>query len=243
MRILVTRPEQSGQKTAQMLRLLGHQPVLLPLVAPDHHPDAMLDTLARHEGVLAVTSAVAIDGLAMLGDRLLPYLDRPLYAVGPATAKAAEETGFRQVVASSGDGAALADTIASHQETAPIAAPILYLAGCPRAKTFEQRLTERQMPFTVCESYVMHPLVPDTETLYRLLVDDPVDAVLLYSTETARHFFDLPIFVEMPDLLSSLPILCLSEAIAAAVPPQYRRHAQAARSADEASLLALLPRS
>lgn len=243
MRILVTRPEQSGQKTAQMLRLLGHEPVLLPLAAPQHHPDEMLDSLTRHDGALAVTSAVAIDGLATLGDRLLPYLDRPLFAVGPATATAAEEAGFRQVVASSGDGAALADTIAAHQETAPIAAPLLYLAGHPRAKTFEQRLTEWQIPFTVCESYAMHALVPDTQTLHRLLIDNPVDAILLYSTQTARRFFDLPIFVEMPYLLSSLPILCLSEAIAAAVPPQYRRHAQAARSADEASLLALLPRS
>lgn len=239
MRILVTRPEQSGQKTAQMLERLGHQPVLLPLAAPDHHPEEMLDRLARHEGALAVTSAVAIEGLAMLGDRLLPYLDRPLYAVGPATAKSAEKAGFRQVVASSGDGGALADTIALHHETAPI----LYLAGCPRAKTFEQRLTERQIPFTVWESYAMRPLVYDRDTLRRLLVDNPIDAVLLYSTQTARRFFDLPIFAEMPGLLSSPRILCLSEAIAATVPPQYRRHAQAARSADEASLLALLPRS
>ncbi|MCM2475306.1 uroporphyrinogen-III synthase [Rhizobium sp. CG5] len=239
MRILVTRPEQSGQKTAHMLETLGHQPVLLPLAAPYHHPDAILDALARHEGPLAVTSAVAIYGLAKLGDRLLPYLDWPLYAVGPATAKAAEQAGFRQVVASSGDGGALADTIASHHA----AVPILYLAGHPRAKTFEQRLSERQIPFTVCESYAMQALIPDRETLHRLLVDSPVDTVLLYSTETARRFFDLPIFAERPDLLSSLPILCLSAAIAATVPPQYRRHAQAARSADEASLLALLPRS
>lgn len=239
MRILVTRPEQSARKTAQMLQALGHEPVLLPLAAPEHYPDEMLDRLARHEGPLAVTSAVTIDGLALLGDRLLPYLDRPLYAVGPATAKEAEEAGFRQVVASAGNGSALADTIALHHETASI----LYLAGSPRAKTFEQRLTERQMPFKVCESYAMHPLVPDSDTLRRLLVDTPVDAVLLYSAETARRFFDLPIFAERPDLLSSRRILCLSEAIAASIPPQYRRHAQAAPSADEASLLALLPRS
>ncbi len=50
MRVLVTRPQHSGERTAERLRKLGHEPILLPLSQPVHDGDAAVRGLETTEG-------------------------------------------------------------------------------------------------------------------------------------------------------------------------------------------------
>ncbi len=134
MRVLVTRPLPSAERTAKSLRDMGHEPVLLPLSQPVHDSKAALEGLARSNGPIAITSAEAVRVLSSAGEDIKPYLLRPLFAVGGASAKEAKAIGFNSVTASSGDGAQLAELIA-HQTRETV----IYLAGSPRAETFELR--------------------------------------------------------------------------------------------------------
>ena len=97
MRVLVTRPAHSATRTAQRLRDMGHEPLLLPLREPLHDSNAAADALAITGGAIAVTSAEAIRVLSALGEKLHPHLARSLFAVGETTAEEARSLGFRSV--------------------------------------------------------------------------------------------------------------------------------------------------
>ncbi len=234
MRVLVTRPETSAATTAERLKRMGHDPVLLPLSEAVHHPQAAADALALPHSALIVTSAEALRALANIG--FSSEIDLALFAVGEKTATAAKAAGFRNIHIGSGDGTGLADLIASTLDKPDL--PLLYLAGRPRAGSLENRLEELGLPVRVAEIYDMIPLGYPPEEIYERLHTRPPQAVLLYSRENAVRFFEI---VERHALsFAETKILCISERTADAVPAAFRAHIRIAESPDENALLALL---
>ena len=240
MRVIVTRPENSGRRTALRLEELGHQPVILPLSSPSHDPPAALRALARPHSSIAVTSAEAIRCLAKLGPALAPHLSTPVYTVGRMTAAAARDIGFDTVTPSLGGGAELAELIADAQAGEIAEAPILYLAGTPRAPIFENRLEALGRNVVTAECYHMLTVDHEASLLHRLLVDVPVDAVLFYSRENVERFFYLPVVIDDHFPLKDTRFLCLSGNVSEAIPADIRHNARIAATPDEDALLALL---
>lgn len=236
MRVVVTRPENSARRTSERLRNLGHQPVLLPLTKAIHHPEIAEAALSGPHAALAVTSAETLRVLSLLGERLTPRLGRTLYAVGETTAKAAEEAGFRNIRSGAGTGAELAELIAGYAST--FDAPLLYLAGKPRSLKFEDGLRANDVSFVTAEVYEMTPIAYDEVFIRDILLDPPVDAVLLYSRENARLFCDFA----APHLkeLASLQFVCLSDNVAEIIPREFHRNIKIASQPDEDGVLALL---
>ncbi|MBY5799327.1 uroporphyrinogen-III synthase [Rhizobium leguminosarum] len=235
MRVLVTRPAHSATRTAQRLRDMGHEPLLLPLRQPLHDSAAALAALATTSGAVAVTSAEAIRVLSALGEKLRPHLARPLFGVGETTAEEARILGFRSVASSQGNGRNLADLVAAEKP-----GTLLYLAGTPRAETFEGRLRELGIHFSVAECYRMQPTVPDPAEIDAIFANGYPDAILFYSRQTTEDFFRLP----EPQLAlpkrSAIRLLCLSEAVAEVVPAALRKNVTISPMPDEKSLLSLL---
>lgn len=239
MRVVVTRPRHSGERTARRLAEMGHEALLLPLSAPVHDAAAASHALLETQGAIAVTSAEAIRTLAALGEAIRPHLHRPLFAVGKATAKEATALGFTRVLASEGSGIELAE-LAAHDAAGIAQPPLLYLAGSPRAAGFETRLVELTIPLRIAECYHMRDVEPDDATLRALFVDARTEAVLLYSRQTALRFFSLSLLRQQPEILAETWFLCLSEAIAEAVPAAFATRTKIAAMPDEDGLLALL---
>ncbi|MFS8045330.1 uroporphyrinogen-III synthase [Rhizobium sp. BR 314] len=239
MRVVVTRPRHSGERTIERLTRMGHEAHLLPLAEPVHHVEDARRALLQTQGAIAVTSAEAIRVLAALEPDLSQHLGRPIFAVGKATAKEAAKLGFTDITASEGGGNELAALISSHA-TDNDGALLLYLAGFPRATGFEAGLTGLQLPFRTVECYRMQDIIPDDATLSQLFVDRPADAVLLYSQLTAQRFFGLSFVQRNQTLLDGIRFLCLSEAIAEAIPVALHPHVAIAGTPDEDRLLALL---
>ncbi|AYD02822.1 uroporphyrinogen-III synthase [Neorhizobium sp. NCHU2750] len=215
---------------------MGHEPVHLPLAKAVHDLPTAADALRQEHAALAVTSAEALRVLAAETLRPLIDLAKPLFAVGEATAGAATSMGFSEVHASAGDGADLAGLIAARSGTTT--APILYLAGNPRAKTLESRLAEFGIPFRLAEIYEMVAVEYEPDDLASRLNNAHAQALLLYSHETAIRFFKI-----VPADLAALAgtrILCISERTADAVPAAFRPLAEIAESPNETALLALL---
>src|SRR5215510_4131726 len=126
MRIVVTRPQTDGERTAKALRARGHT----VLVAPLMRVEPIAADLGGAWSAVIVTSAnapkaiennPARDSLARL----------PLFAVGHRSAEAARETGFKDVVSANGDLRDLVRLIEVRR--ARERAPLLYLAGEDRA--------------------------------------------------------------------------------------------------------------
>jgi uroporphyrinogen-III synthase len=86
----------------------------------------------------------------------------------------------------------------------------------------------------------MRDIAPKDDILRRLFIDISANAVLLYSHQTAQRFFGLSFVQENPEIFAETHFLCLSEAIAGAIPPQMRLHVDIADMPNEDRLLALL---
>ncbi|MVA72524.1 uroporphyrinogen-III synthase [Agrobacterium vitis] len=238
MRVLLTRTETASRKTADRLRALGHEPVVLPLAHAIHHVDDTLSALSQPHAALAVTSSEAIRSLASHREALRGHFETPLFAVGKASASTARALGFRKVLSARGDGAALAEQIAA----APIAwaNPLLYLAGQPRKQSLEHGLRQSSITFRVVDAYTMQGLTYHEDDICARLEQKAVDAVLLYSAETARRFFALPLSGKAAGLFASAHIFCLSADIAENVAKPFRNRVSIAPQPREDDLLSLL---
>lgn len=242
MRVLVTRAAQSATKTAQRLRVMGHEPLLLPLRRPLHDSATAAAALATTSGAIAVTSAEAIRVISALEEQLRPHLARPLFAVGETTAEEARKLGFRSVASSNGNGRDLADLVGIFADLVAAQGTdrLLYLAGLPRAETFEAGLRQRGIHFSVAECYRMQPAAPSPAEIEAIFSGRKPEVILFYSRQTAEDFFGAP------ELRSALPedsgirLLCLSEAVAQAIPAALKKNVMISPMADEKSLLSLL---
>lgn len=104
-RAWVTRAEPGASRTAARLTALGFEPVVAPLLAI-----RPLTPIVDLTGVaaLAFTSVNGVTAFAALN----AVRDKPVFAVGDATAEAARLAGFSDVRSASGDARALARLIA-----------------------------------------------------------------------------------------------------------------------------------
>ncbi|RWX75144.1 uroporphyrinogen-III synthase [Neorhizobium lilium] len=234
MRVIVTRPEYSAGGTAERLKSLGHEPVLIPLMKALHDQEAVMRALAQPHAVLAVTSAEALRALSNHKDDLGSHLATPVFAVGTATAQAAEELGFTDIRTGPGGGRGLADLIAAQAGSRPV----LYLAGNPRSPHFEAACSEKHVPLHVAEIYRMLPIAYDLAEIGARLDDREADAVLLYSAESARLFFDGP--ARHLVRLRNLMVLVISDAVLERIPTQLHHNVRVAARPDEDGIFALL---
>jgi uroporphyrinogen-III synthase len=240
MRVLITRPENRAGTTAAKLAELGHEVVSFPLFAAVSDQHALRAALGVPHSAIAMTSAEAVRGLVELGEALGPHLRTPVFAVGKATARAARNAGFADVVVSGGGGTELARVVIDHHADTPPTLPILYLAGEKRMGRFEKLLAESGFECVVAETYRMEPIVYSIEQQQALLVDRKADAVMFYSRETANAFFDLAIFTQSREAIARTLFLCLSRNIAEAVPEELRLSAVVSDNPDEDELIDLL---
>ncbi len=215
---------------------MGHEAVLLPVMEAIHQPLAALEALAHTHSAIAVTSAEVFRALAPYRDRLTPHFQTTVYCVGPATAQAARKMGFQSVISGTGTGVSLARIVAT--ASADLGDGLVYLAGWPRSPAFEAGLQAAGIACRTAETYRMSAIAHTHQTIERLLHPPVPDIAILYSYETARHFFAL-LSEETAKRISRMRLICLSEHVADAVPPGFGPIAVAAEPSEEA-LLALL---
>ncbi len=250
MRVLVTRPEPGGQRTAERLAALGHDPVLMPLF--ETRVTATIEDLPTADEIsgLIATSARAFAlfesaDLAQSGFRTVP-----IHAVGPATAQAARAAGFVDVREGGGTAKALSQTLTAarmhpHRGTDPVGQDIrpgalVYLAGLPRTPLIETALEAEKIDFSVIECYKMTGISYSTDILKSDIFSPKPDVVLLYSANAAHHFSTLLSAQDLGKALDSVRFICLSDAIAAQLPAGWQERAIVAGRPDEDSLLASL---
>lgn len=241
MRVLVTRPAPAAARTARKLAALGHEPVLLPLAQAEHDVEAARAALAERHSAIAITSAEVARLLGNVGPALDRHLLTTVFSVGHVSAQAAADAGFRTVLSPGGDGKGLANMIIAHcRDFGMPAEPILYLTGRPRAPGFEARLEDAGIPLRTAECYRMAPLIPKRSDAEAVLFKPVPDAVLFYSRETARTFFELSPLAETPERFLSTLMLCMSANVAKAVPQRFAALTVVASAPNEESLLDLL---
>jgi len=238
LRLLITRPAEDAEPLARRLRAMGHSPSVEPMLdmvwldgpAPD-----LEDVQA-----LLFTSANGVRAFVRRTDRR----DRPVYAVGDATARAAREAGFDSVESASGDVYALAELVGGRGR--PEAGVLLHVAGTTVAGDLSGLLGSKG--FTVRRE-AMYEALPSAvlgrETA-AALAEGGIDAVLIFSPRTARSFVRLLRGAGLLDRCRTVDVLCLSPAVAEAARTCDAeqvpwKSVQVAERPEQDSLLALLP--
>jgi uroporphyrinogen-III synthase len=231
-RLLVTRPRDDAETLAAILKRLGHEPVIAPLLELRFIAGEPID-LNGVQAILA-TSANGVRGFAAnSGQRNLP-----VYCVGPQTAEAAREAGFTRVVSANGDASALADCVAAFAE--PAKGRLLHAAGAEAGGRLGQSLRTRGFKVDTIVLYEAAPAQTLPVESERRLRGNSLDGVLLYSPRTAKTFSMLVTKANLSAHCANMTAYCISAATAAALSPLQFSRIAVAGAPNQSALLDLL---
>jgi uroporphyrinogen-III synthase len=175
---------------------LGFAPIVDPLLTVE---PLEVEIDLSHVGALAFTSANGVEAFARLSDAR----NLPVFAVGRATAKAAETVGFASVTSADGDVEDLGRLIVRSAS-----GPVLWAGAREPAGDLVGLLRGHGVMARGVAVYETSERAPSAETLARL--DGPLTA-LLHSPRAAGALAT----ILRERSTSGLRALCLSEAVAA----------------------------
>ena len=224
MRVWVTRAQPQAAATAERLVQMGHEPVVHPLIETRILPVA-LDALAG-AGALAFTSQTAID--AALSLDLVPALaDLLVFAVGDATAEAADRAGFARVQSAGGTVSDLATLILAN----PVSwqGDLVHLSARQPAGDLTGLLAHGGCPARRVTLY-------ETIDAPRSDIPEAVEAILIHSAMAARR----AAAIISPHEAQNMCLFGLSEAALMPLNAIKFRLRAIAPIANEASILSLL---
>ncbi len=216
-RVWITRAQPGAQATAERVAALGLQPVVAPVLAVRELP-ARIDLTGV--GALAFTSANAVRAFAAR----CQARELPVFAVGAATATAAEEVGFGEVVSANGDVADLARLIA--RDTGELTGVVLHPSASEPAGDLAGTLKRAGVEARALALYETVPVevprsVLDTlGTIEDVLVHSPKAARRLASVLAGRPVAHMTAYALSPEVCAPLAGLGLAQTITAPLPTE-----------------------
>ena len=222
-RVWITRAQPGAARTAARLTARGFTPVVVPLLTIRPLPDA-LKTAPDFATVnaLAFTSPNGVEAFAALTPALR---DRPVFAVGDATAEAARDAGFANARSAAGDIHALARLIAATSIKGLILAP-------------GAREPAGDLPALLPACQIQRLPVYAAEETGAVPPAD-FDAVLLHSPRAARALAACL----NPDAARNRLVVCISPAAAVPLQGLSFTEIRTADAPDENSMLTALGKS
>jgi uroporphyrinogen-III synthase len=178
--VLVTRPEQQAMPLCRLLEIQGASTLRLPAVeikpiGNRRETAAQLGALARFD-VIIFTSANAVRFGASLLDQ---QRELTLAAIGPATARALNQAGYRVAVQPTPSrGAFDSESLLQHPRLEhPAGRRILIIKGSGGRPFLVDELVRRGAHVTAAEVYQRVPTTPNPAALAALLASFSADAV------------------------------------------------------------------
>ncbi|GLS30221.1 uroporphyrinogen-III synthase [Mesorhizobium albiziae] len=233
-RVLVTRPQPGASRTALRLAKAGFEPVVLPLT--EIRP-IVAEPVSTAVDAIAVTSANAIRSASAA--LIAPLTEKPLFAVGPRTAKVADKAGFKRIVEADGDAAGLAAKMAARLRPGT---RVLYLCGKVRRPDFEASAADAGLLLEVLETYDTVEIAHPAELADATLRADPIDAALVLSARAAELIASRVRPGPLAHLFEDTRYFCMSSRVAAALTGIDPSHIYIAERPEEDALIALLAR-
>ena len=180
---LITRPEEDAASLAEALRRRGVGVAIEPLLSIRTLPDASVD-LAGVQAIL-FTSSNGVRAFAELS----PRRDLPAFAVGDATATAAEGAGFATVHSAGGDVRDLTRLVT--EKLQPAGGLLFHAAASAVAGDLGGALEAAGFGLRRAVLYEAKPAEQLSEATLRRLEDGAIDWVLFFSPRTAATFVKL----------------------------------------------------
>jgi uroporphyrinogen-III synthase len=240
-RLLLTRPEPDGERTAAALRASGHVVMVAPLLRLEAEAD--VDFGAGPFAGVVITSANAARVLAAHPRRgELTVL--PLYAVGGSSAAAARAAGFANVISAGKDVSALVDLLCAHHGAADAGrhagAALLYFAAEDRAGDLAGALAQAGIAVHTVTLYRAIKAAALPEAARDALAAGTLDGVLHFSRRSAEAYLECARASAVAREALAVAHYCISAQAAAPLVTDGAARVRIAPHPDEAALLALV---
>lgn len=192
--VLVTRPEQQAGTLCRLLEAQGAVAHRLPALRIVEHPQrreflARLKSLPAFDLIIFISANAVRHGVEILAQRR----DLAIAAVGPATARALNQAGFRVSVAA-GEGFD-SEHLLKHPRLASLHGQrVLLVKGSGGRELLEQQLAQRGAHVETAAVYQRRPATPAPGRLLELerrFAAGEIQVITATSLEIARHLFAL----------------------------------------------------
>lgn len=231
--VWVTRPQPGAAQTGDRLADLGYKPYVAPLtevvgVAADL--SALSDCAA-----LVFTSA---NGARFFpSDMALTLSDKPVFAVGSATADAVRALGFTAVTIGPGDATSLVPIIVDQTETGD---RIGYITGRKRTGTLEESLQSFGRNTVLIEIYDTKKVSQITYSETDFFSTDAERVVMVYSVLSAEALVDRVDGGDLPQNIENALFIAISPRVAAVLDSIATLPPHVAQTPNEAGMMAAL---
>jgi uroporphyrinogen-III synthase len=229
-RLLVTRPEPDGERTAASLRARGHEVLLAPLLRIEA---VEFELPGEPLSAVVMTSANAARAIAR-HPRREALTALAAFTVGRHTAEAARAAGFREVHSADGDKDDLAALLHAHYGER--SAPLLYLAGEDRAGDLTAG-GMRMLTAVVYRAVKVERFAPAVASALR---QGALDGVLHFSRRSAQAYFDCAARAGILERALAPLQFCLSRQVAQPLAAVGAAAIRLAPQPDEAAMLDLV---
>ena len=233
MRVVVTRPQADGERTAATLEARGHEVLHAPLMIVEPIPAE----LSGNWSAIIVTSGNAPAAIAN-NPKCGALLKLPVFAVGQHSAETARAAGFGNITSAHGGARDLLRLVA--ERNANDKAPLLYLAGEDRAADLAGELASRGSAVDVRVVYRVVTAPFPLELIAALEAED-IEGVLHFSRRSAESYLAGARSASVLEPALDVRHFCLSEQVAEPLHAAHASQVAVAPKPDEAALLALLP--
>lgn len=206
MTIIVTRAEPDASAFAARLQSAGVSAIVSPAIEIEVNE---IPVDSSGVGALAFTSSNGVRAFAQNNARR----DLPVFAVGAATAQAANEAGFQTVLIADGDVDALAALIAEKRQA--FAGAVLHVVGRDQAGDLAGalgRLGVHARAIVLYRAVTREGLTDAAQTQIAHAASDT--AVAFFSPRTVKLFAALCERAALTAQMRRLTALCLSDAVA-----------------------------
>lgn len=209
MHVLITRPERDAADIKTRIEAFGCRVSLAPLLEIKLH--------AIDAGALAGASAIIAtsrNGLRALAqsDALAAALSLPIFTVGPATAKLAQDVGFSCVATGAGTAADLVPAIKNL--SASYSGRLVHLAGDHLAFDLNAALASEGIALTALPAYSSVAAETLPVPIVDMLMTGAFDAVVLMSPRSAVTWARVIGHLPVRPSLATTTHVCLSQAVA-----------------------------
>ncbi len=230
MMLIVTRPRLDAASLQRKLAARGHEVRLSPLLNIVDVPGVSIPR-ADYQAVL-ISSANGARALARHEARAR-LIGLPAFTVGPQSAAAAREAGFRKVTPAGGNVVALIERVGEMLSSGD--GPLLYLSGEETTGDIAGALGARGFTIDRAVLYAAQPAVHITTAAVRALRAGTAGGVLLYSPRSARIWAKCIAADNLVPYMETLLHFCLSPPVAEVLPGEWQTIT--AKTADEDAML------
>jgi uroporphyrinogen-III synthase len=232
MRVLVTRPMDDALETAAQLAARGHQSTISPLLEIRLCAEVAI-SLIGVQAILA-TSSNGVRALSQRSDGR----ELPLFAVGEHTASVARDVGFSDVRSANGNVQTLAAAVSTWAR--PERGALIHIAGSQEPGPLVTDLRVRGYDVRTAMLYRAVPAARLSTAAQEALQTGLLDAILLFSPNTAATFVDCVAVDGLQNYCRTLVAYCISRAAAAPLKPLRLKDVRWPAHPDQAGVLSLL---